>query len=274
MTSSHYVHGTSPDEQRRLSRLNQLLNDSSLAALELEAGDRVLDVGSGLGQLSRRMAQVVGPRGRVVGIEQNRDQIAEAERQATLQGEAGRVEFRQGDAQRLPLADGEWGSFDVAHARFVLEHVPDPERVVAGMLRAVRPGGRLVLEDDDHEILRPWPELPELGEVWKAYMRSYERHGNDPIIGRRLVELLRRAGAEPRRSQWLTFGACSGHPDFPLYVANLGAILDMARKDIVETGDVEDSDVEAVLAALRVWGARPDAVLWYARSWAEGVSPG
>src|SRR6267142_1603077 len=147
MTSSHYVHGTSPDEQRRLSRLNQLLNDSSLAALELKVGDRVLDVGSGLGQLSRRMAQVVGPRGRVLGIEQNRDQIAEAERQATLQGEAGRVEFRQGDAQSLPLAEGEWGSFDVAHARFVLEHVPDPERVVAGMLRAVRSGGRLVVED-------------------------------------------------------------------------------------------------------------------------------
>jgi 2-polyprenyl-3-methyl-5-hydroxy-6-metoxy-1,4-benzoquinol methylase len=46
------------------------------------------------------------------------------------------------------------GHFDVAHARFLLEHVPDPLVIVRTMVRAVRPGGRVILADDDYEGLR------------------------------------------------------------------------------------------------------------------------
>jgi cyclopropane fatty-acyl-phospholipid synthase-like methyltransferase len=52
-TSSEYIHGTHPDEQARLSLLNDLLNRGSLRELQLQGGERVLDVGCGLGQLAR-----------------------------------------------------------------------------------------------------------------------------------------------------------------------------------------------------------------------------
>src|SRR5262249_20120472 len=119
--SSQYLHGTQPDEQRRLSLLYDLLNVGSLRGRRLQGGDRILDVGSGLGQLSRAMARVAG--GRVIGVERSVEQIVEAEQQAAQAGEAGLVEFRQGDALRLPLRDEEWGTFDLAHTRFLLEHV-------------------------------------------------------------------------------------------------------------------------------------------------------
>ena len=70
------------------------------------------------------------------------------------------VELREGDVYSLPLRDDEWGSFDVVHTRFLLEHVPDPQAVVDEMVRAVRPGGRVALLDDDHELLRLAPEVP------------------------------------------------------------------------------------------------------------------
>src|SRR4051812_249192 len=150
-TGAAYLHGTSPAEQGRLSLLNRLMNDAALRELSLKGGEKIVDFGCGLGQLSLEMARAAGTR--LVGIEQSEEQLARAERHPLL-------DLRQGDAQQPPLRDGEWGSFDVAHARFVLEHVRDPLSVVRHMVRAVRPGGRIVLQDDDHDVFRAWPEPP------------------------------------------------------------------------------------------------------------------
>ena len=107
------------------------------------------------------------------------------------------VDFRQGQAEQLPLRENEWGTFDVAHTRFLLEHVPDPAAVVRQMIRAVRPGGRIILQDDAHDTHRLWPEPPGFGRLWSAYLRTYDRLGNDPFVGVRLVSLLVEAGAVP-----------------------------------------------------------------------------
>ena len=273
MDDSHYLHGTAPVEQARLARLNDLLNDRALAELDLRPGDRVLDVGSGLGQLTRAMARRVGPSGVVVGIERSPEQLAAARRLAAEAGEAAAVEFRPGDALRLPLAADEWGTFDVAHARFVLEHVADPLGVVRQMVRAVRPGGRVVLQDDGHDTFRMWPEPPGFGHLWRGYLRTYDRVGNDPLVGHRLVALLHQAGAAPARNTWLFFGSCAGHPDLGAYVENLVRILDGVRDPVLALGEMDAAGFDGCLAALRAWGTRPDAAMWYAVSWAEGRRP-
>jgi hypothetical protein len=141
------------------------------------------------------------------------------------------------------------------------------------MARAVRSGGRVVLEDDDHEALRLWPEPPGMMTVWRAYMRTYDRLGNDPLVGRRLVELLANAGLSPRRIALPMFGACAGDPAFPAYVANLVAIFVGARDAILATGGVSREDFDRTLAAIRAWGERRDAAFWFAVCWAEAVKP-
>ena len=272
MTSpSRYVHGTHPEEQRRLADLNALVNQASLAALAPKRGERALDVGSGLGQFARALARATGTR--VLAVERSGEQLARAEALAEEAGEGALVEFRAGDALALPLSSAEWGSFDLAHARFLLEHVPAPQDVVNAMARAVRSGGRVVLEDDDHEALRLWPEPPGVMTVWRAYMRTYDRLGNDPIVGRRLVELLANAGLSPRRIAMPQFGACAGEATFPAYVANLVAIFVGARDAILATGGVSPEAFEAALGAVRVWGERRDATFWFTVSWAEAEKP-
>jgi len=272
-TSSHYIHGTAPDEQQRLSLLNQILNDGSLRELVLHGGERILDLGCGLGQLTRSMARAAGPGARVVGIERSPEQLAEATRQAREAGEEGLVEFRRGDVLALSLGPDEWGTFDVAHARYVLEHVNDPLAVVRAMVRAVRPGGRVVLEDDDHDVLRLWPESPGFTHVWQAYCRTYDRIGNDPYVGRHLVALLSEAGAAPRRNTGIWFGACAGDPVFPLWVTNLVELLIGARETVVAGGMLDRPSFDATIDALRDWGRRPDASSWYSMYWAEGIRP-
>ena len=267
-STSSYIHGTDSVEQVRLSLLNDLLNAGTLRELRLRGGERILDVGSGLGQLSRAMANAAG--GRVIGIERSAEQIAEAERLAALAGEASFVEFRQGDALQLPLRAKEWGHFELVHTRFLLEHLPDPLLAVQAMMRAVRPGGRIVLADDDHDLLRLWPEPPDFAALWQAYQRAYEHLGNDPTIGRRLVGLLAEAGAEPVRNSFIFFGSCAGERHFSQYVENLRGVIQGARATVIDAGLMDAERFDASLAALRDWSRNPVATIWYAVSWAEG----
>jgi SAM-dependent methyltransferase len=206
----------------------------------------------------------------VIGVERSAEQIAEAERLAALANEESLVEFRQGDALRFPLRDDEWASFDLAHTRFLLEHLRDPLPVVEAMVRAVRPGGRIVLEDDDHDLMRLWPEPPGFAALWAAYQRGFEHLGNDPNIGRRLISLLAAAGAEPVRNTFVFFGSCTGDRHFPGYVENLINVIDGARATVTEAGLLHAAKFDAAIDSLREWRRDATATIWYAVAWAEG----
>ena len=61
--SSEYIHSSSPEEQHRLSLVNDILNESCLRELNLQKGEKILVLGSGLGQFTRLMARAVGSKG-------------------------------------------------------------------------------------------------------------------------------------------------------------------------------------------------------------------
>ena len=269
---SIYIHGTSEHEQKRLSLLNDvLLNQAMLREMNLRGDERILDFGCGLGQFSRAMARAV-PRGRVVGIERDFEQLRSAQRLANDDGETNMVDFRQGDVLQLDLG-AEWESFDVAHTRFLLEHLPDPLSVVKTMVRSVRPGGRIVVADDDHGVLRLWPEPPGLYDLWNAYMRTYDRIGNDPFVGRRLVQLLADAGARPVRNTWVFFGGCAGMETFPVLASNMAGVVRTARETMISMRLVEPEVFDRTMDEYAQWSKRPDAALWFAVAWAEGTRP-
>ncbi|HEX6817052.1 MAG TPA: methyltransferase domain-containing protein [Ktedonobacterales bacterium] len=120
-------------------------------ALEVQPGNTVLDVGSGVGQDVLTLARMVGPTGRVVGVDKSATMIEEARK--SVAGDAANlpVEFLVADAETtLPFADA---TFDRCHSERVLQHVSDGQRVVAEMARVLRPGGHIALIDADHASL-------------------------------------------------------------------------------------------------------------------------
>ena len=109
----------------------------------LAPGERVLDLGCGAGTDSLVAAQMVGPEGRVTGIDMTREMLAKA-RAAAAQMGASNAEFLESEAEQLPFPDE---SFDVVVSNGVIDLIPDKDAVFAEIHRVLRPGGRIQIAD-------------------------------------------------------------------------------------------------------------------------------
>lgn len=109
----------------------------------LATGEAVLDLGCGAGTDLLMAAQMVGPRGRAVGIDMTPAMVAKARANARAMG-AANVEIVEAQVEELPLPDR---SVDVVISNGVIDLVPDKDAVFAEILRVLRPGGRIQVAD-------------------------------------------------------------------------------------------------------------------------------
>ena len=116
-------------------------NPFSLGALR--SGERVVDVGSGGGIDSLIAAKMVGPSGRVVGVDMTPAMLEKA-RSSAVAARMSNVEFREGFGESLPVEDG-WA--DVVISNGVLNLMPDKDAALREMARVLKPGGRLQIGD-------------------------------------------------------------------------------------------------------------------------------
>ena len=109
----------------------------------LQAGERVLDLGSGAGTDSLVAALQVGPTGSVTGVDMTPEMVAKARAGAAELGLAN-VAFVEAEAEQLPFADA---SFDVVVSNGVIDLIPDKDAVFAELHRVLIPGGRIQVAD-------------------------------------------------------------------------------------------------------------------------------
>jgi ubiquinone/menaquinone biosynthesis C-methylase UbiE len=188
-----YALGSSAGESARLQRQADELAACSAALLDrvsLRPGHHAIDLGCGPRGILELLAGRVSPGGRVVGVDADPAHTAMAAGFASGRGLSG-VEILTRDARRTGLPSG---SFDLVHARNLLVNVPEPQEVAAEMVRLARPGGQVAALEPDTEYGLCYPPHPAFARICEIYAVAAARNGADPRIGRRVPELLRRAG--------------------------------------------------------------------------------
>ena len=110
---------------------------------QIRAGERVVDVGCGAGIDSLIAAKMVGPNGRVIGVDMTPAMLEKA-RQSAAEAQLTNVEFLEGYAESLPVPDG---LADVVISNGVLNLMPDKAAALSEMARVLKPGGRLQIGD-------------------------------------------------------------------------------------------------------------------------------
>lgn len=154
---------------------------------------KVLDVGSGAGDVALLVADLVGPTGCVVGVDQNPTVLAIARQRAAAPGVAN-VRFVEGDAGTLPLAH----DFDAIVGRLVLMYVNNPGTALRTLVEPLKPGGIVAFSEPDCQLWLDYAaacsETTILHQVVTWGMAVFERSGATARMGPQLFRLYRAAG--------------------------------------------------------------------------------
>jgi SAM-dependent methyltransferase len=236
--SSNYALGYTSDEHQRLMRqaariapfTERLFRDAGIGP-----GQRVLDLGSGMGDVAMLAAKLVGPSGEVVGIERDGDSIARAR---TRVAEAGlkNVTFTQTDARHI-ISDK---PFDAAIGRFILMFLPDPASVLRSLLSLVRDGGIVVFQEPTWiPLLALGARLPLWSGMLTAIHETFVRSGVNPEMGIDLHQVFQQAGL-PAPSMNIQTPLGSDPEFIGLLTGLLTSVLPLARQHAVSLEKLGD----------------------------------
>ena len=197
-------------ELARLRALEEIADPYSRAALEragVGAGWSCADVGAGAGSMARWLAAAAGPAGRVVAVDVDT---------ALLESSHGAgVEVCRQDITAGPVPPG---GFDLVHARFLLEWLPDPAAALTHLAASARPGGVVMVTDMDWGSRIPGPPAWEavFGAVPRA-LTAMSGGAYQPGLGARLPGLLRTAGVTVAGGTTYQTIITPGSPEAPVH---------------------------------------------------------
>lgn len=238
MLKTEYVFQAT-EEARELQRLQMLerIFDAGtqrrMLATGLTSGWHCLEVGAGAGSIVRWLEQRVGPSGKVVALDTN-PRFLRSSSMLT-------IEILQGDIcdAELPPA-----MFDLVHARYLLIHIADYRTAFERMLRCVKPGGWVVIEEPDFESARaitgPDVDKTAFGRVTHAIERMFTSLGMDHALGAKLPALFQQRDLTQLTVEHEGHLSAGGGA-----VAQLMKVsAEQLRQKYVATGLVTEADIE------------------------------
>ena len=244
--SPAYLMGRSEAETRRLMAQHRLYGTFTRHLLEdagIQEGMKVLDVGSGAGDVALLAAELVGPTGTVFGVDQDPEVLETASARAEASGLTN-ISFHAGDLREGVPGD----DFDAVVGRLVLLYVPDPAGTLRDLVERLKPGGIVAFGEFNFlpASVAAFPPTQSSESMW-AWMQAVVRGiGLDPATGYHLRSTFLDAGLpEPEMNVCAPVG---GGPDFPGYdfsAESLRSMLPFILKLGIATPDEVDIDTLA-----------------------------
>jgi ubiquinone/menaquinone biosynthesis C-methylase UbiE len=186
VTMPTYYGDVDAEYLQRVAELVQQPKRRTYELMHIQPGSKVADVGCGPGTDTIALAHLVGPTGKVVGIDFNPTFLAQADERANQAGVRTWVTHQHADATNLPF---EANTFDACRSERLLQHLPHPEQALAEMVRITRPGGWLVIADADWGTLSI--DTSEIAIERRLVRLEADMHTNG-YAGRQLYRLLKR----------------------------------------------------------------------------------
>jgi len=248
MTQPYAIKGgrSGRERLRVLSHVLQAGTHDFLDKLGIRPGMACLDVGCGGGDVTREFARRVGASGRIVGLDMDAAQLEIVSAEAAAQN-LHNIDYRLGNVLDSPQ---DLGSFDLVYTRFLLCHLSKPTEALLWMVRCLKPGGALAIEDCDFSGHFCYPPSPAFDRYVILCGEVMRRRGGDPQIGLKLPHMLTEAG--------LRLGGVNvAHPadvdgDVKLLNAlTMQNIVDAALNDSLASRDELDQLVAALNEAVR-----------------------
>jgi SAM-dependent methyltransferase len=221
------------DERARLAGIEALWDAGTQALLAdsgAVAGARVLGAGAGGDSVVTWLAHQVGTSGHILAVDRD-VRFVESLRSAT-------VDVRQGDLVTGDLPESE---FDLVHARLVLEHIPERDQVLDHLVRALRPGGALVLEDYDWTAFGFDSADGIEQRATEGILELMAAAGFDRTYGRRIVGALANRGFDDVHGGGRSVVIDNTHPGFAFFRLSFEQLAPAAIKAGLMT--VEDASV-------------------------------
>jgi SAM-dependent methyltransferase len=247
--SDSYALGRSTEETRRLMRQAQIygpITRQFLVSSGIGTGMRVLDVGSGAGDVALLLADLVGPRGRVIGVEMNRTILETARARVDAVGWTN-VTFLDGDVTSIVLDD----DFDAVVGRWILMYLPDPAGVLRGLVGRVRPGGIIAfLENDFTYPPTTFPPAPLHQQVMRWTTPPPGNPGPDQQMGSKPHQAYLEAGLPaPQLRLDAPVGGGEDWPGYAYVADTVRSLLPMMEQ--MGLVSAEDVDVDTLADRLR-----------------------
>jgi SAM-dependent methyltransferase len=235
-SAGQYALGNTEAEHERLTRQAAQLEpitERLFRAAGIGPGQRVVELGSGAGDVAMLVARIVGPSGEVVGVERNADSVRYATARVAKSG-LRNVRFTQTDVGQIKDAQ----PFDAAVGRLILQFVPDPAAVVRSLTRLVRPGGVIAFQEVYWDVALLVAGDLRLNYAARSLVRAtIQESGASTNMGPNLRKVFRAAGL-PAPSMHLDMSLSNEHG----YARELVAIL----QSLLPRIDVSDSRLTAL----------------------------
>lgn len=245
-----YTLGRTSHETTRLIEQSRIYGESTQRLCKragIAQRMRVLEIGSGAGDVSLMLAELVGPEGQVVGVDVN-PTILDTARQRATDAATRNVEFIASDARALDFSD----KFDAIVGRFVLMYMADPGEAFAQLITHLKPGGIVAFQEPEYTLYPALlhPNTPLMNQLIRWILEVFEHSGAHLDMGVGLYRAFVDAGLPPPTMHLESpIGAAKTWAGYRYMATIFQSLLPLLEKYGLVTA--EEVDVDTLTARIR-----------------------